>query len=385
MGRTPVVARTSIKRGQSLESSPVRAAREFHAAVDQPDLGLVVFFCSTSYELGALATEMRRLFGTTHVVGCTTAGEIGPAGYVEGSITGFSMGAADGCAVSVRIPDVADFQMSRGHAAADEALAALVRRSGESIDPAQTFALLLSDGMSTNEEALLASLYARMHNVALLGGSAGDNLRLQQTFVYHEGAFHADSAVLTLLRTRHSFKTYRCQHFSGSDRKMVVTQADPARRVVSEINAEPAGKEYARIAGLDVRHLTPMRFAECPVMVRVGGDYYVRSIQKMDDSFNLKFFCAIDEGVVLTLARREDMLDNLETFFSRVRGEMGEPQLVIGFDCILRGLEADQRRIKPDLGRVLAAHNVVGFSTYGEQFGPMHVNQTFTALVIGSA
>ena len=120
-------------------------------------------------------------------------------------------------------------------------------------------------------------------------------------------------------------------------------------------------------------------------MVRVGGDYYVRSIQRMNVDGSLTFFCAIDEGVVLTLARREDIVDNLDAFFSRVRREMGPPQLVIGFDCFLRGLEAERQQSKQPLGRLLAKNNVVGFSSYGEQFGAMHVNQTFTAVVIGEA
>ena len=35
---------------------------------------------------------------------------------------------------------------------------------------------------------------------------------------------------------------------------MVVTGADPARRIVTEINAEPAALEYARMVGLDGEH-----------------------------------------------------------------------------------------------------------------------------------
>lgn len=375
----------SVKRGHSVAQDAVVAAQEFHRAVAQPDMGLVVFFCSTAYELDRLAGELRLLFRGVHVIGCSTAGEIGLAGYLDGSITGFSIPAADCCAASELIPELSAFQMSRGHAAAEAAMAGFARRSGETVDPSTTFAMLLSGGMSTNEEALVASIHGRMGNISLLGGSAGDDFRLKQTFVFHEGRFHPDAALLTLIRLRYPFKLYRCQHFFGSEIRMVVTQADPAARTVSEINAEPAAQEYARIAGLDARALTPMLFALYPVMVRVGGDYYVRSIQKMNEDGSLTFFCAIDEGVVLTLARREDIVDNLDAFFGRVRQEMGRPQLVIGFDCILRSLEAERQQSKHLLGRILTENNVVGFSTYGEQFGAMHVNQTFTAVVIGGA
>ncbi len=105
----------------------------------------------------------------------------------------------------------------------------------------------------------------------------------------------------------------------------------------------------------------------------------------LNDDGSLTFFCAIDEGVVLTLARREDIVANLDAFFRKVRHDVGVPQLVIGFDCILRSLEAEKRQVKHQLGRILSANNVVGFCTYGEQFGAMHVNQTFTAVAIGEA
>jgi hypothetical protein len=374
-----------IRRGCSLAQDPVQAARELHAAVCQPNgAGLVVFFCSPSYCLDTLASEFARLFGDTAVIGCTTAGEIGPQGYTEGAITGFSLPASECCAVSALIPGLSAFQMGQGHDAAEAVIEILTERSAASVDPETTVAILLSDGISTNQEVLIASLQCRMSNIQMLGGSAGDDMHLRQTSIYHQGRFHADAALLTLIRTSRPFRIFRCQHFFGSETRMVVTQADPLTRIVSEINAEPAGQEYARIIGLDPAQLTAARFAESPVMVRIGGEYHTRSIQRVNEDGSLTFYCAIDEGVVLTLARRQDIVENLETFFRQVRSEMGLPRLVVGFDCVLRRLEAEERQTKYKLGRILSANNVIGFSTYGEHYKAMHVTQTFTALVFGS-
>src|SRR6185369_14129186 len=58
-----------------------QAAREFHAGVSQPDMAMVIFFCSSEYDLDVLAEELNRLFGDVPLLGCTTAGEIGPGGY----------------------------------------------------------------------------------------------------------------------------------------------------------------------------------------------------------------------------------------------------------------------------------------------------------------
>ncbi|MEZ4238340.1 MAG: FIST C-terminal domain-containing protein [Myxococcota bacterium] len=118
--------------------------------------------------------------------------------------------------------------------------------------------------------------------------------------------------------------------------------------------------------------------------VRVGGVTYVRSIQKVNPDESLTFFCAIDEGIVLTVAEGVGLVDNLQEAFQKVRRVVGEPTLVLGCDCILRNLEADQRGLKGEVGALMQANNVVGFATYGEQFNAMHVNQTFTGVAIGA-
>ena len=371
-----------VRRAHSTAIDAAVAAQELHDGLVQSDPGLVVFFCSASFDLDRLAGEIDRRFAGVHVIGCTTAGEITPAGYLEGSITGFSIAADDCCAVSELIPDVSSLRLPQGPAAVDALIAALADR-GQAVDAADTFALLLIDGISTTEEMVLATVHRRLDPIPLFGGSAGDDMRLEATHVYHAGRFHSDAALLSLVKIRYPFQIFRHQHFSGSETRLVVTGADPAKRIVTELNAEPAGPEYARIVGIDYRDLTPMVFAEYPLMVRVGGNYYVRSIQKLGEDGSLTFFCAIDEGVVLTLGRHEDMIESLRGFFQNVRREMGEPVLVIGFDCVLRTREAENRQVKHLVSRLMSEHNVIGFSTYGEQFAGMHVNQTFTGVYFG--
>ena len=49
-----------IRKAQSCATDACDAVREFHAAVVQPDMALVVFFCSVKYDLDTLALEMQR-------------------------------------------------------------------------------------------------------------------------------------------------------------------------------------------------------------------------------------------------------------------------------------------------------------------------------------
>jgi hypothetical protein len=372
-----------IRKGCSQSSDPARAARELYEQIAQPDISLALFFCAPEYDREALGREMRRHFDGTHLIGCTTAGEITPLGYLNGSLTGVSIAGEGFCAAAGRLDNLGNFKFTQGEALAQSMIAALKNR-GLKPTEANTFGFLLIDGLSRQEEAVVSSLSRSLNDIHLVGGSAGDGVRFQETGIYHDGAFHSDSAVFVLACTSYPFQVFKTEHFVSSGKKMVVTGADCSRRIVTEINGYPAGREYARVVELEVEELSPMIFAAYPVVVRIGGDYYVRSIQKVNEDESLTFFCAIDEGIVLTVGLGVDMIKNLEGLFQKVRAKIGKPQLVLGCDCILRHLELDQKGIKERAGEIFLENNVVGFSTYGEQFNAMHVNQTFTGVAIGT-
>ena len=76
---------------------------------------------------------------------------------------------------------------------------------------------------------------------------------------------------------------FRTQHFTHSNKRMVVTRADPARRVVYEINGRPAGREFARLVDLNIAELTPLIFATHPVVVRVGGQYFLVPVDRQSE------------------------------------------------------------------------------------------------------
>jgi hypothetical protein len=358
--------------------------REFHAGVAQQDMALVVFFCSSSYDLDTVAREMNRCFESVPVIGCTTAGEFGPGGYLKNSIAGASFPSATCNVVTGLLQGLRQFEIARGQDFAQSLLQQLETCRPEA-DAHNTFAFLLIDGLSVREEPVTRALQNGLGDIQMFGGSAGDDLKFDETRVFHGGRFHTDSAVLLLVSTGFPFVLFKTQHFVSTDERMVVTEADAERRLVKEINGLPAAAEYARLVGVDVDDLDPMRFAASPVVVLIDGVDYVRSIQKANPDGSLTFYCAIEEGLVLRVARGVDLVENLEQTFERVREQIGEPQAVFGCDCILRNLEVLQTGVRERVESVLRKHNAVGFNTYGEQFGGVHVNQTFTGLAIGTS
>ncbi len=375
-----------VRRGFSGAADPAEAVRELVRKIGQPEMALVVFFASPSYERAALSDAIAAELAGVEVIGCTTAGEITSEGYRENTVTAVSFGRDDYRASIKLVPHLDRFRMEHGDQVVQDLLADLgmAPLSGRQV-PHQIFGMLLIDGLSRQEELVVSSISRFLDPIPLFGGSAGDGLDFGATWVFAHGAFHPNAAVLALIETTCPFSVFKLDHFRPTDKKMVVTEADPVRRLVMEINAEPAAPAYAKMVGLNEHDLNPMTFAAYPVVVRVGGEYHVRSIQKVEDDGSLRFYCGIDEGLVLTVADGDDIAKNLDTALTRVAAELGSVDLILGFDCILRRLEAEQKQKSLEMSQVLKRHGVIGFSTYGEQYRSMHVNQTFTGVAIGRA
>ncbi|MEN9478658.1 MAG: hypothetical protein RLZZ298_53 [Pseudomonadota bacterium] len=381
--KTDMDEQAGIRRAQSGAADARDAVCEFHAAVVQPDIALVIFFCSSAYDLNVLAEEMGRLFAGVLVIGCTTAGEIGPAGYLEYSLSGASFPASDFKVVSGCLEQLQQFSIDAGQTFTQELLQRLEKKA-PSAGSDNSFGLLLIDGLSVREEPVTRSLQSTLGRIPMVGASAGDGTDFGRTHVYSEGRFRTDCAVVVLLYTPLPFKLFDTHHFVATDERLVVTQSDSANRVVKEINGLPAAQEYARILGVDAHHLNPGHFSASPVVVLIDGVSYVRSIQKTNPDGSLTFYCAIENGVILRVAKGVNLLENLEETFAQIHAEIGVPQIVIGCDCLLRRLEIYQSPDKDHVVELLLQNNTTGLGSYGEQFRGVHLNQTFAGIAIGS-
>ena len=338
----------------------------------------VFLFLSPEADLAALAADLPAAFGKTPVIGCTTAGEIAGAGYAEGEIVAVGLPSPMFLATPVLVPDLTriDAQGLIGQLIRDRQAMARQRPGWEG-----EFAFLMVDGLSVREDELASNLARGLGPVPLFGGSAGDGTRFRATFILYQGQILQNAAVVTLIRTAARVRVFSLDHLRPTAARMVVTEADPARRIVRGINAEPAAREYARILGKDPAQLTTFTFAAHPVVVRIGGTHHVRAIQQVDANGDLVFFSAIDEGVVLTLAEPQDMATHLAGELAALQGQ-GPAPAILACDCILRRLEALEKQKTGEISAILRAHGVVGFSTYGEQVNSMHVNQTMTGVAL---
>jgi hypothetical protein len=377
------VARSGdIRRGMSMKQDAASAIDDILDQIASDEAEIILLFCSPQFHVAEIAAAVKRYGASSTVVGCTTAGEITPVGYRHGSITGVSLPRRH-FAVSLQVTEhLASFDIATGISATKSLLQEhedISRR----IDQPRTFALLINDGLAMREEAIASAVGDALGHVPLIGGSAGNNPTSEEPNIFINDRVLTNAAVLLLASTDLDFRVFQTQHFEPLEHKLVVTRADPSKRLVMQLNAEPAAEEYARMLGLHRNDLNSFVFASHPLVVRAGGRHYVRAIQKVDEAGCLQFFCAIDEGIVLSIARSGDLVGNLENLFERLHRDLGKIEAVIGFDCILRYVEMEELQLLPRVSELLSRNNIVGFNTYGEQFGMMHMSQTFTGIAFG--
>lgn len=375
-------ANNLVLRAGSDQTNPEQAAREIHDCLNGHDSACIVFYCSANYRLDLLSKELNSLFHDVCIIGCTSAGEITPFGYRKNTIAAFSLPKSDFAVETVLIEDLAHFSEQE----AQLLVANMVDRlRSKAVAPitGNSFALSLLDGMSIREELILRALSAGLSDIPLVGGSAGDNLNFEDTRVYFDGEFKPRSAILALINTNCPFHVFSTHHLTSQQDKLVVTSASPYERVVYELNAEPAALEYCRVYGLSIDDLSIETFALHPLAVHINGESYVRAVQKLNDDLSLTFFCAMDVGGVLTKMTSGGLLEHSKLVLQDVAEEIGEPQIIIGYDCIHRRCETDKLGIVTPMSELYAQYRMIGFNTYGEQLDGMHLNHTLTGVAIG--
>ncbi|MGH1468998.1 MAG: FIST N-terminal domain-containing protein [Bdellovibrionales bacterium] len=375
----------SVCRAKTNLKNPEEAVSFLAKELKSKDAKMSILFISDAYDVKSIEPHIKEYMGE-NVVACSTAGEINSEeGYCENSISGVSLN-GDAFEVSVLdIPVLDNFKGEEVSGLRKETLS-LIDKHREAVPKGRSFAFLLIDGLAMKEEEISNSLaHVIPGGVPLVGGSAGDGLNFKNTYIYNNGKFEINRAIVVLATTSLPFEVFKFQHFSESETQMVITEADPKNRLVKEIDGEPAAEAYARFLNVPISEFGPEVYSKHPVMLNIGGSNYVRSIQKVNEDNSLTFYCAIEEGIVLTLANKDSVADNVESLFTEMKSKLGELDSCVLFECILRRLEilsineADKERIM----KCYKENNAMGFHTYGEQFGGIHVNQTITGIAFG--
>lgn len=378
------LTKCGVRIASSANPSLRDAVAELRLSLGEREYQHILVFYAIEYDADEIATALNFAFPNTPLTGCSTAGEITPLGMMQGGILMIAFPKDRFRVHTGIIEDISNFGVERA-AHVVRQLKSQIKEENERALRDRVFAMMMVDGLSNAEEPLIAAVHWAMSDIQLVGGSAGDGLSFERTSIISNGAVLNNSAVLILVESDVPFRVFKAQNFEPTTTKLVVTAADTHNRIVYELNAEPAAHEYANAIGLMPDDLGPFSFASYPLVVKIGGDHYCRSIRNMNPDKSLSFFCAIDEGLVFTVALPTDIVASTENALAQIERSLGGIDFVLGFDCVLRRLDAETRQVRHEVENVYRKHNVVGFHTYGEQYNAMHLNQTLTGIAFGYA
>ncbi len=344
----------------------------------------VLAFHSTAHEAEQVAAQLRAAFSGARTMGCSTMGELGAGRLYRGGISAMALYEPIRLSAQV-VRDTSLFHFSDGETRVELLARELgLERSG--LESAGCVLVTLTDGLSRSEERLVASLALASPGIPLVGGSVADDLKMEGTSVFLDGQVSPSSSLILLLQPRVPHRVFAVHHFEATPRRVVVTRAAAAERIVYELDGWPAAQVYAGLAGIDAADLEadpllPSRREIC-FGIRVGPEYRMRSPFSALPGGALALRGAVEEGEVLRVMRGQHLVERTRSGLESATEGLDAQGLLL-FNCGGRLLEAEAHQQLRELGEAMAPVPSAGFSTYGEQYGPLLVNHTLTGIAFG--
>lgn len=380
--------------GRSLLSDSRAAGTEAaRAALEGDDPKLVVVFCSDEHDLPAMLAGVREQTGATPLVGCSTAGEIAISGPQDSGVVVLALGGPGFAARTA----VATGLSSRLRESGKELVSAL---GHDDPDRPHRILLLLTDGLAGDQQEILRGVYDHVgFAVPLVGGCAGDDLRMRQTAQLHGGEVHTDAIVAAGLWSTGPFGIGVHHGWQPVGDPMLVTSS--AETTVFTLDDEPALDVYLdRLDAPDDARTDPDAFTRFALTHPLGlrrraEEPDIRFVGEADFAARtLGCIAAVPQGGLVWFMQgdEESVLEATDAACADALGALGDrpPLGLVAFDCIARRGVLGGEGIRTEIERLaaLAAGTpVAGFYTYGEiartsGAGGFH-NQTLVVLAVG--
>ncbi|MEY2447485.1 MAG: hypothetical protein QOH79_961 [Acidimicrobiaceae bacterium] len=379
--------------GSSSATDGTIAADEVCAsALIHRDPRLLIVFASDACDLETLLEQLRHNAGSTPIIGCSTAGEIVPGGPRDASVVAIVLG-GDGFSVATTVGRNASTRLRAAGADAAASLRDTAVRAKR-----HRVLLLLSDGLGGDQQEVVRGAYAVAGaGVPLVGGCAGDDLKMQRTFQMVDDEVLSDAVVGAAIGSDAPFGIGVRHGWQRVGDPMLITKSVGSR--VLTIDDQPALDAYlARLdappeAGTDAAAFTRFALTHPLGLVRRGGEE-VRFIAGADlADRSIGCIASVPQGALAWLMEG-DVTSVLAATDGACRDALAEldghdPLGVIAFDCIARrgvlgdqGISREVDHIESHTGSVPLA----GFYTYGEiarthGTGGFH-NQTLVVLAV---
>jgi hypothetical protein len=358
------------------------ATRAVAALADEvPDL--IVVYASVRYDLATLLAGVRVVTGKTPLIGASTSGQ-----FHNGALTMPGRGVA----VLALTQGPYRFGMAAVTGLRDEAfevgrVMARQARAAAGAEPSPHAALLvLADGLAGHQQEFLNGIHkVTGAAVPVVGGAAGDDMRLDRTFVLADDRVLTDAAVAVWIRSPWPLTVVARHGWQPVGLPRLVTRVEG--QVLHEIDGLPAAEIFRDCR--QAHHPVPIDVATCRCpccggagagprqgfhaahalgLLEPDGSQLVRGAY-VDDEGLLRTFCPLPtySAVQVMSAQPDHLLAVADDIVGRaLQGR--DAGLLLVFSCAAR-MDVLGGRVGEEGARLQAAAGTVptfGFFTYGE-------------------
>ncbi len=360
-------------------------------ALRSPDARLLIVFASDRYDLPVLVSAIDDRSGGVPLIGCSTAGEIATDGPGEAGVVVLALG-GDGFSVSTTHASGAASRLGDAGAEVAAALDGVAGRPNRVL-------LLLTDGLAGDQQEIVRGAY-RVAGAAipLVGGCAGDDLKMRTTYQFHGREILRDAVVGAAIGSDGAFGIGVRHGWRTVGEPMVVRRS--ANNRVHVLDDRPALDAYLeRLSAPPEAYDDPAAFTRFALTHPLGlnrrtGEEQVRFVAEANfEDRSLGCIAEVPQGALAWFMEgdTESVLDATDAACrDALRSLAGRPPIgFLAFDCIARKGVLGLPGTKDEIDRI-AEHAdgapVAGFYTYGEIARTQGVtgfhNQTLVVLAV---
>ena len=347
-------------------------------------------FASDVYDFPELLAGVREVTGATPLIGCSTAGEIASSGPGDATVVVSAIGG--GFKVQTAVAQNASADLREAGAQAAGCITG-------AIDSPHRVLLLLTDGLAGDQAEIVRGAHSVVGAaVPLVGGCAGDDLKMVSTRQFFNGDVHTNAVVAAAIGSDAPFGIGVHHGWRPVGEPMVVTRSSDNR--VYSLDGEPALDVYLnRLGAPDPARSNPAEFTRFALthplgLSRRSDEEQVRFIGDANfEDRSLGCIAEVPQGGLAWFMEGdiESVLGATQTACDDALDGLGgvSPLGLLAFDCIARRGVLGDDGIKAEIDMVSATAGnapVAGFYTYGEIARTRGVtgfhNQTLVVLAV---
>ena len=345
-----------------------------------------ILFSSIDQDFQLIIDKINEAHPEIELIGCTTDGEFSSVlGFVENSIE-LILFYSDQCEIRAGV----GLNISKDPV---KTIDQAVKTALSNLKKTPALCIVTPESLTVSGDSVLDGLRKQLgKNFPIIGGTAGDQLRVTKTYQFYKDQVLSDSAPFLIFTEPLLFSFGVESGWKPVGNKGKVTKVD--KNILFQIDGKPATEFYQHYLKIELSEIVP----EYPLAVYVGDseEYYLRNpvfFNKDNGSISFMGDIPLNSIVQITHVERDGIINATESSVLKARENYNglNPLLAICFSCAGRKLILGTRvneeyQIMKDESSNM---QISGFYAYGE-IAPLEPdtpsrfhNETFISLIIG--